>query len=61
VLARFGIDFLKNRHHAHGEKADVILIHWPESNSVKLFHKMADFDNHLGLANIEHLAHQDEA
>jgi hypothetical protein len=61
VLACLGIDFLKNRHHARGEKMDVVLMRRPESNSVELFLKMADFHNYLGLANIKHLAHQDEA
>ncbi len=61
VLACFGIDFLKNRHHVHGKNTDFILMHRSESDSVELFLEMADFDNHLGLANLKHLEHQDEA
>jgi hypothetical protein len=61
VLAHFGIDFLKNRHHACGEKMDVILMRRPERDSVELFLEMADFNNPLGLANVTYLAHQDEA
>jgi hypothetical protein len=61
VLVGLGVDLLKNRHHAHGEEAHVVLVHGPENNCAELFLEMMNLDDCLGFANVEHLSHQDEA